>query len=63
MNYSTKNTPKTKPGRGMLMIEPGVPAMKKGGAVIFDELSVHRGSKPTKNDRVVLRYLFNKKSK
>lgn len=32
MNYSAKNTPKTKPGRGMLMIEPGVPAMKKGGA-------------------------------
>ena len=38
-------------------------SMKKGGAVIFDELSVHRGSKPTRNDRVVLRYLFNKKSK
>ena len=35
--------------------------MKKGGAVIFDEMCVHRGSKPTKNDRVILRYLYKKK--
>lgn len=36
--------------------------MKKGGAVIFDEMCVHRGSKPTKNDRVILRYLYKKKT-
>lgn len=36
--------------------------MKKGGAVVFDEMCVHRGSKPTKNDRVVLRYLYKKKN-
>jgi hypothetical protein len=32
MDNSMKNTAKTKPGRGILMIEPGVPSMKKGGA-------------------------------
>ena len=35
--------------------------MKKGGMIIFDELSIHRGSAPKKNDRLVLRYLFQKK--
>ena len=35
--------------------------MSKGGAVIFDELSVHRGSQPSKQSRVVLRYLYSKK--
>ena len=34
--------------------------MNKGGAVIFDELSVHRGSAPKKNDRVVLRFIYKK---
>lgn len=35
--------------------------MKKGSMIIFDELCVHRGSAPKKNDRLVLRYLFRKK--
>ena len=35
--------------------------MKKGGAVIFDELVVHRGAEPSKHARLVLRYLYHKK--
>jgi len=35
--------------------------MKKGGVVIFDEFGVHRGSKPSKNDRLVLRFFYRKK--
>ena len=35
--------------------------MKKGGAVIFDEMVVHRGSEPSKHARLVLRYLYHKK--
>ena len=35
--------------------------MKKNSVVIFDELTVHRGSAPCKNDRLVLRYLYRKK--
>ena len=35
--------------------------MKKGGAVIFDELCVHRGSQPRDSNRIVLRYLFRRK--
>ena len=35
--------------------------MKKGSAVIFDELCVHRGSAPKKNSRTVLRFLYRKK--
>ena len=34
--------------------------LKKGGAVIFDELSVHRGSAPQKTDRIVLRFIYKK---
>lgn len=34
--------------------------LKKGGAVIFDELSVHRGSAPKKTDRIVLRFIYKK---
>ena len=34
--------------------------LKKGGAVIFDELSVHRGSAPSKTDRIVLRFIYKK---
>ena len=34
--------------------------MNKGGAVIFDELSVHRGSAPKKTDRIVLRFVYKK---
>ena len=34
--------------------------LKKGGAVIFDELSVHRGSAPSKTDRIVLRFVYKK---
>ena len=30
-----------------------------GTMVIFDEGGVHRGSKPTLNDRMVIRYLFD----
>ena len=35
--------------------------MKKGSMIIFDELCVHRGSAPKKNNRIVLRYLYRKK--
>jgi len=35
--------------------------MKKNSVVIFDELCVHRGSAPCKNDRLVLRYLYRRK--
>jgi len=36
--------------------------MDKGGVVIFDALGVHRGSMPSKNSRLVLRYHYRKKS-
>jgi len=36
--------------------------MKKSGAVIFDELGVHRGSMPSKSARLVLRYLYRRKN-
>ena len=35
--------------------------MNKGGAVIFDELGVHRGAMPSKHSRLVLRYLYRRK--
>ena len=35
--------------------------MNKGGAVIFDELGMHRGAKPSKHSRLVLRYLYRRK--
>ena len=35
--------------------------MTKGGTVIFDELCIHRGSAPKKNNRVVLRFIYRKK--
>lgn len=35
--------------------------MHKGGTVLFDELCVHRGSQPSKNNRIVLRFLFKRK--
>ena len=35
--------------------------MNKGGAVIFDELAVHRGSAPNKHGRLILRYLYHRK--
>ena len=35
-------------------------SIKAGGAIIFDEGGSHRGSSPTLNDRIVLRYLFSK---
>ena len=34
---------------------------KAGDAVIFNEGGIHRGSKPTINDRLVLRYFFKPK--
>lgn len=34
---------------------------EKNSGIIFNELCVHRGSAPTKNDRLVLRYLYRKK--
>ena len=34
--------------------------LKKGGVVIFDELSVHRGSAPRKTERIVLRFIYKK---
>ena len=33
---------------------------KPGDVLIFNEGGVHRGSNPTKNERIVLRYLYNK---
>ena len=36
--------------------------MNKGGAVIFDEICVHRGSMPSKQNRLVLRYLYRRKT-
>jgi hypothetical protein len=33
-------------------------SIKKGGALIFNESGVHRGSKITKNNRLVLRFLY-----
>lgn len=35
-------------------------SIKAGGALIFNEGGSHRGSSPTLNDRIVLRYLFSK---
>lgn len=35
-------------------------SIKAGGALIFDEGGSHRGSSPTLDDRIVLRYLFSK---
>ena len=35
--------------------------MKKSGVVIFDELGFHRGSMPSQNDRLILRYFYNYK--
>ncbi len=34
---------------------------KAGSAIIFDEGGVHKGSKPSLNDRMVLRYLYSLK--
>lgn len=34
--------------------------IKKGGAVIFDEAGVHKGSKTELNDRMVLRFFYRK---
>ena len=34
-----------------------------GDLLIFNETGIHRGSKPTLSDRVVLRYLYEKKNK
>ena len=35
--------------------------MNKGGVVIFDEFGVHRGSMPSKNSRLILRFFYRKK--
>ena len=34
--------------------------VKKGGAIIFDEAGVHRGSKTKFNERIALRFLYNR---
>ena len=34
--------------------------IKKGGAVIFDETGIHRGSKTSLNDRMALRFFYKK---
>ena len=36
---------------------------KAGSAIIFDEGGIHKGSKPSLNDRMVLRYLYSLKKK
>ena len=35
--------------------------MKKGGAIIFDESGIHRGSKTRLHDRMALRIFYKKK--
>ena len=35
--------------------------IKKGGAIIFDETGIHRGSKTKLNDRIALRFFYKKK--
>ena len=35
--------------------------MNKGSVIIFDEFGVHRGSMPSKNSRLVLRFFYRKK--
>ena len=35
--------------------------MRRNSVVIFDELAIHRGSAPTHNNRLVLRYLYRAK--
>lgn len=35
--------------------------IKKGGAIIFDETGVHRGSKTKFNDRIAFRFFYKKK--
>tara|TARA_E500000178_G_C16675825_1_gene597167 strand:- start:329 stop:694 length:366 start_codon:yes stop_codon:yes gene_type:complete len=35
-------------------------SLKKGGAIIFDESGVHRGSSTKFSDRLVLRYFYKK---
>ena len=35
--------------------------MSRNSVVIFDELAIHRGSAPTLNNRLVLRYLYRVK--
>ena len=34
--------------------------IKKGGAVVFDETGIHRGSKTSLNDRKALRFFYKK---
>ena len=34
--------------------------IKKGGALIFDEAGVHRGSRTKMNDRMVLRFFYKR---
>ena len=36
--------------------------MRKGGAVIFDESGIHRGSKTSLTDRIALRFFYKKKT-
>ena len=38
-------------------------ALKLEVAIIFDEGGIHKGSKPSLNDRMVLRYLYSLKKK
>ena len=33
--------------------------MSAGDAIIFDEGGIHKGSKTSKNERIVLRYMFH----
>ena len=33
----------------------------KGGAIIFDESGIHKGTAPSFNDRIIFRYIFKKK--
>lgn len=36
--------------------------IKTGGAVIFDESGIHKGTEPRFNDRMIFRYIYQKKS-
>tara|TARA_B100001059_G_C17834723_1_gene587190 strand:+ start:2847 stop:3653 length:807 start_codon:yes stop_codon:yes gene_type:complete len=37
--------------------------LEKGGAVIFDESGIHKGTEPRYNDRLIFRYIYKKKLK
>lgn len=51
----------TKFEENMIMTDKYDYSAEAGTMIIFDEGGVHRGSKPTLNDRMVIRYLFQRR--